>query len=164
MTEIEKIKFKLLANRSIQNNGCWLWTGGTVKSGYGKIRFGTGTWMVHRLSLYIFKPDEYSDSLNALHTCDVKLCFNPAHLYAGTQKDNMQDRIEKGNNPELNKTHCIYGHEYTVENTYVNAKGHRSCMFCRKLKDSNRQRKVIIPVKFKNLSAQIEQYLRKNKQ
>jgi hypothetical protein len=144
MTPREKAQQKLLTNRIIDSNGCWLWTGGKQANGYGKIRFGTGHWTTHRLSLFVFKPGEFSLSENVLHKpeCNNPSCFNPEHLYSGTQTDNMQDRIKSGNNPELNKTHCIHGHEYTIENTYINKQGHRSCMACRNLHDAGRPRKV----------------------
>lgn len=30
-----------------------------------------------------------------LHTCDNPACINPAHLYLGTSKDNMQDQLAR---------------------------------------------------------------------
>ena len=30
------------------------------------------------------------------HTCDNKRCVNPVHLLGGTQKENIQDSIERG--------------------------------------------------------------------
>lgn len=45
------------------------------------------------------------------------------------------------------RTHCINGHEFTKENTYVNRDGFRSCKICRKAADRRRRerrRKVVI--------------------
>jgi hypothetical protein len=30
------------------------------------------------------------------HTCDQRLCINPAHLLIGTRMDNIQDMIQRG--------------------------------------------------------------------
>jgi hypothetical protein len=34
--------------------------------------------------------------LYVLHTCDNRACCNPKHVYAGTQKRNHQDSVERG--------------------------------------------------------------------
>jgi hypothetical protein len=137
-TVISNAKSKLLKRRIITTEDCWLWKGCAHANGYATVRFKSETWSVHRLSMFLFKPDEFNPHLDVLHTCDVSRCFNPAHLYSGTQVDNMQDRIKSGNNPELNKTSCIRGHDFTPENTYINKLGHRSCKICRKNRDTIR--------------------------
>lgn len=34
-------------------------------------------------------------NVHALHSCDVRLCCNPAHLRWGTHQENMRDRAER---------------------------------------------------------------------
>jgi len=31
-----------------------------------------------------------------LHRCDVRCCINPAHLFLGTNHDNVKDKVAKG--------------------------------------------------------------------
>jgi hypothetical protein len=86
-----------------------------------------------RLSAWIFH-DLDLDSKNTVNhklNCPNRNCWAPNHVYIGTQQSNMQDRIDSGNNPELSKTHCLKGHEYTAENTYV-FNGKRDCKECKK--------------------------------
>ena len=72
---------------------CWLWTG-HISDGYGKVGYNNKVWGVHRLVL-----DDYRGlplKMYALHTCDVRSCANPLHLYAVTQKQNVQDMFRRG--------------------------------------------------------------------
>lgn len=76
--------------------GCWLWTGTCTKFGHGVVttRHGRGQ-VVHRLAYYLF-IDDIPDGYQVLHSCDVPNCFNPEHLWAGTQSDNIRDMVLKG--------------------------------------------------------------------
>jgi len=66
------------------------------------------------------------------HTCDVRLCCNPAHLFIGTRSDNVADCVAKGrySNGRAERTHCPAGHEYTEANTYIH-NGKRTCLTCK---------------------------------
>lgn len=77
---------------------CWLWRGHVDREGYGSIRNEGKKERTHRVSFFLANgrwPDPC-----ALHTCDVRNCVNPAHLYEGTQTDNGLDtRNRKRNRP-----------------------------------------------------------------
>lgn len=42
-------------------------------------------------------------------------------------------------NPNINKTHCIRGHEFTPENTYITPRGTRNCKECRRTNQRERR-------------------------
>ena len=74
--------------------GCWLWTGRLTKKGYGTIWGSGGNLHAHRASFMLYKG-EIPDGLHVLHTCDVRNCVNPDHLFLGTNLDNIKDKVLK---------------------------------------------------------------------
>jgi hypothetical protein len=85
-----------------KTDGCWLWTG-VVKGWYGRIRRGRaadGDVGAHRFS-YELHCGPIPSGMFVCHRCDNPRCVNPDHLFVGTQRDNMRDKIKKhrGNNP-----------------------------------------------------------------
>jgi len=71
------------------------------------------------------------DGMYVCHTCDNPPCINIDHLFLGTPRDNMLDKVAKGRHSNGNdrKTHCKRGHEFTEENTRM--EGHRRrCRQC----------------------------------
>lgn len=83
----------LIGRRRINEIGCWLYTGGRFTSGYGSLKYRSKSYPVHRLSLELFKGVVFNSGEQANHIidCPNKHCFNPEHLYKGTQLDNMSD-------------------------------------------------------------------------
>jgi hypothetical protein len=76
-----------------------------------------------------------------LHHCDNRACINPEHLYEGTQQDNVRDMVERRRCWQMQVTHCPQGHEYTEENSIIDARhGGRTCRACRL--DRKRQRRL----------------------
>lgn len=73
---------------------CWPWQGCRNSKGYGQFGMNRQHYLAHRLSYTVhFGP--IPSGLCVLHRCDNPICVNPAHLYAGTHKDNMRDKITK---------------------------------------------------------------------
>jgi predicted XRE-type DNA-binding protein len=78
-----------------KDTGCWEWGGAKVK-GYGKMKVKRKLVSVHRMSAAMFLGFDLSSSLFVCHHCDNPVCWNPHHLFIGTQQDNMRDRDTKG--------------------------------------------------------------------
>ena len=93
-------------------NGCWLWTGATVRQGsYGQIYIDGKLELVHRASWRIhFGP--IPDGMDVCHECDVRNCWRPGHLFVGTRLDNMRDASMKG---RMQRAVCVNGHPRVPE-------------------------------------------------
>lgn len=80
-------------------SGCWLYNGGKAKNGYGMFKAtsksGGKIFYAHRFS-YELHIGAIPDGMCVCHTCDVRNCVNPEHLWLGTNYDNQQDKIKKG--------------------------------------------------------------------
>lgn len=124
---------------SIDENGCWIWTGAKMKNGYG--RFGAGHNQVRFAHRWIYEQihGKLSDGLVIDHLCRNPSCVNPEHLEAVTQRENILRGMAF---PATNakKTHCPQGHEYTPENTIISSRNQRHCRTCHQERDRNRKR------------------------
>jgi hypothetical protein len=73
---------------------CWLWTAAAKTNGYGSFNVDGKTRLAHRVAFVLI--DSLEPGQDVLHKCDVKLCVNPKHLYAGTDYDNQRDAVVRG--------------------------------------------------------------------
>jgi hypothetical protein len=116
-------------------SGCWEYQGYRHPKGYGGMAYRGKGWRTHRLSYYLFKGP-IPDGMLVCHTCDVRHCINPNHLFLGTIETNNKDMVAKGRyawDPKV-YTHCKQGHEFNAENTWVCKNGFRHCRRCNLIK------------------------------
>lgn len=116
---------------------CWLWTAGKDKDGYGKIKFNQVNLRAHRVSWALYRGS-IPEGHFVCHKCDTPSCVKPSHLFTGTSTDNNRDRDSKGRNFQSGKTHCINGHEFSVENTTW-WRNSRKCRTCERIRYHKRK-------------------------
>jgi hypothetical protein len=132
LTEKQEESFWSRVEVPYQPSCCWEWTGPKNKDGYGRSTYWIGyknvARMAHRLA-YTLLIGEIPDGLTLDHLCRNRCCVNPDHLQPATLKVNTL-RGQTIPARHAKKTHCIHGHEFNFENTYVNRLGHRVCRVC----------------------------------
>lgn len=75
-------------------SACWPWLGFTRGSGHG-LTSHKGLPMHTSRKAWLLSNGPIPRGLCVCHKCDNKVCCNPAHLYLGTQADNILDHHEK---------------------------------------------------------------------
>jgi hypothetical protein len=78
--------------------GCLEWQKGRDRDGYGKITRRThlsAHLRTHRI-VWMLVNGPIPPGLQVLHRCDTPSCCEPAHLFLGTNRDNIADRAAKG--------------------------------------------------------------------
>ncbi len=135
-------------------SGCWEFTGRLNADGYGSLRFADRMEKAHRVAWWL--THGHPGDLHVCHQRDNPPCCNPAHLFLGTNRDNMIDRQSKGRTKNLDLgravlavkaaavTHCPQGHPYAGDNVRYRQNGARRCAACYRNRDrARRARKVI---------------------
>lgn len=90
------VRMEKYTDRSDGPNACWPWMRYRTARGYGFVGIATGRGTgAHRVAWEIANGP-IPDGMWVLHRCDNPPCCNPAHLFLGTNLDNIADKVAKG--------------------------------------------------------------------
>ena len=103
-----------------KTDDCWLWTGYKTNNGYGRFWFSGKPTLVHRFSYELHYGEIPADKV-ICHSCDVRNCIRPEHLFCGTHQDNVNDRDKKGRQKSIRgeKHHSVKVPDYLVKHAIL---------------------------------------------
>lgn len=84
-------------------SGCRLWMGAETEKGYPRVRIGRRLALGHRVVLEAKLGRKLRRNVFACHTCDVRCCVNPDHLFPGTNRTNVKDKVSKGRQARVHR-------------------------------------------------------------
>lgn len=76
-------------------DACWEWQLTKTPLGYGNWTLDGKPQLAHRMA-FIYKNGVIPEGHVVMHDCDNPPCCNYKHLITGTQKENIQDKHNKG--------------------------------------------------------------------
>jgi HNH endonuclease len=83
------------ANATPTPTGCSEWKGAPDADGYAICSIGGWPYRASRVAYRLSMNQDPGDNL-VCHTCDNRKCIAPAHLFLGSNNDNIQDMVKKG--------------------------------------------------------------------
>jgi len=118
----------LFYNKTQWKGECCIWTAAKDSGGYGCLTVKGKHWRAHRF-IYLILKNGIDPNLSIDHLCRNRACVNIKHL----EQVSIGENVLRGTSPPAQnskKTHCIHGHQFTPENTYIRKKGKRGCKQC----------------------------------
>lgn len=98
LSESKRFLMRVNAGRRSE---CWEWTGSRKWSGplgekwHGQWRNSAGGIELAHRAAWRLMIGSIPEGMFVLHKCDNPICVNPAHMFLGTQKDNLKRHVGK---------------------------------------------------------------------
>lgn len=134
---IPKYNVEKFLSMIIATDSCWDWSGYICKKHkYGFMCISGKLYRAHRISYELFNGST-DKHMFIDHICRNKKCVNPDHLREVSPRINSIENTISSAKKNMEKTHCIHGHEYTKENTVYDGVGvygykRRRCLTCKR--------------------------------
>lgn len=122
------------------NSGCYLHAGSQVHGGYTRTFF-RGKQIVSHRAVFFAAGGVLPPELELDHRCRVSCCVNLSHSRLASHRFNTLagETVTAAN---ARATHCIHGHEFTLENTsrrpHHDGGWFRVCRACRRIRRTQR--------------------------
>lgn len=103
------------------------------------------TRTVHSLVMEAFVGPYPEQGMEIRHLDGNKLNCHLSNLRYGTCSENQEDKLAHGRHVQANRTHCPFGHELAVWNTYPQSRsvyGRRQCVACARARAHMRYHKI----------------------
>lgn len=113
---------------------CWMWLWGLDRDGYGRFKIGKIEEVRAHRWAYRHFVGPIAEGLHVHHRCGSRACVNPDHLEPVTCRANLMASGLTAAARGAAQTHCIHGHIFDAENTYVASNGSRHCRECQRRK------------------------------
>lgn len=78
--------------------GCHVWFAQKLRNGYGIVWYQGRKHTAHRVS-WMISNGQIPEGLEVAHSCDVRACVNPEHLWLASHAENMADMKAKHRQP-----------------------------------------------------------------
>lgn len=102
-----------------RGDGCWIWTGGMSRGGYGAMGVDGRMLPAHRVA-YELEYGPIAPGLVIDHKCFTHSCVRPDHLQSVTHKQNIENR----SGLDKNNTSGVRGVSWDRKNSRWQAKVH----------------------------------------
>jgi len=116
-----------LADRFAVDDGCWEWTAGHMKGGYGIVRVDGRQCLAHRV-IYELLVGPIPEGKELDHLCRNTGCVRPSHLEPVKHRENVL-RGEGLAARQAKQTHCGKGHLLSGSNLRMQGRK-RVCRRC----------------------------------
>lgn len=139
---MEKLTKELILaiEKIVTDNGCWITPGGRE---YPTLYYKKKNITLSRIVTHLWHGLDLNDAFQvACHSCNNSKCFNPEHVYRGSDNSNMFDAVKAGTHVQTRKTHHTCGRPYDTIVHRSDGSTERNCTYCRRMRtQAHRMRK-----------------------